>query len=113
MFHPNLGRWMTMDPVGYAGGDSNLYRAYTNSPVASCDPFGLTPTGPTEIDITEATKANGNGAIRFIVNSDKKVNIKFLQFVSIKAKISCTYFNSCDVVDIYIRSKHVHGNRTV
>ncbi len=41
MFSPNLGRWMTMDPIGYEAGDENLYRYVGNDPVNGLDPSGL------------------------------------------------------------------------
>src|SRR5580692_8174542 len=35
------GRWLTEDPIGFAGGDRNLYRFVGNNPVAKTDPSGL------------------------------------------------------------------------
>jgi len=45
MYHPGLGRWMTMDPIGFAGGDVNQYAAYSNSPLNKIDPQGLSDSG--------------------------------------------------------------------
>jgi len=39
-YHPTLGRWVTKDPIGPAGGD-NLYLYVHDSPLTSIDPFGL------------------------------------------------------------------------
>jgi hypothetical protein len=36
------GRWMTQDPLGFAAGDSNLYRYVHNQPTGATDPSGLT-----------------------------------------------------------------------
>lgn len=36
-----LGRFLQPDPLGFAGGDSNLYSYVSNSPVGLKDPFGL------------------------------------------------------------------------
>src|SRR5262249_54764929 len=36
-----LGRWATVDPIGFSGGDSNLYRVLSNNPIRSTDPLGL------------------------------------------------------------------------
>lgn len=41
MFDPSLGRWLTADPIGYAGGDENLYRYEGGNPVNVTDPSGL------------------------------------------------------------------------
>lgn len=41
MFHPNLGRWTTLDPIGFEGGDQNHYRYVGNDPIAHLDPLGL------------------------------------------------------------------------
>ena len=35
------GRWMNRDPMGFRGGDSNLYRYVSNRPFAGGDPSGL------------------------------------------------------------------------
>lgn len=41
MFSPNLGRFISLDPKGFAAGDPNLYRAEGNNPVNEVDPSGL------------------------------------------------------------------------
>jgi hypothetical protein len=41
VYHPNLGRWATMDPVGYAAGDANLYGFVGQNPINFLDPLGL------------------------------------------------------------------------
>ncbi len=35
------GRWISKDPIGFAAGDSNLYRYVGNSPTNAADPSGL------------------------------------------------------------------------
>ncbi|MCX6382377.1 MAG: hypothetical protein NT023_23355 [Armatimonadetes bacterium] len=35
------GRWMTQDPIGFQGGDYNLYRYVANRPTVLTDPSGL------------------------------------------------------------------------
>jgi hypothetical protein len=45
-FSPNLGRWLTEDPIGFEGGDANLYRFVGNAPTNHVDPYGLQSTPP-------------------------------------------------------------------
>lgn len=44
-YSPETGRFLTRDPLGYAGGDANLYRFARNSPINFIDPWGLDPRG--------------------------------------------------------------------
>lgn len=49
MYDPALGRFTTRDPIGFDGGDSNLYRYVKNSPQMARDPAGLYPDDPAYI----------------------------------------------------------------
>ncbi len=40
MYLPTHGRWLQPDPIGFAGGDLNLYRYCGNDPVNRVDPSG-------------------------------------------------------------------------
>ena len=40
-YHSNTGRWLVQDPLGFAAGDSNLYRYVHNQPTDATDPTGL------------------------------------------------------------------------
>lgn len=40
---PEMRRWLSQDPLGFAAGDSNLYRYVRNSPENHVDPSGLEP----------------------------------------------------------------------
>jgi RHS repeat-associated protein len=40
-YSATLGRWVTTDPIGFAGGDANLYRFVGNGPTNAVDPSGL------------------------------------------------------------------------
>jgi RHS repeat-associated protein len=49
-YDPEVGRWLQRDPIGFAGGDSNLYGYVINDPINYVDPTGLmklpeTPAG--------------------------------------------------------------------
>ncbi len=39
-YSPTLGRWMRVDPIGFAAGDVNLYRYVENRPANLLDPNG-------------------------------------------------------------------------
>lgn len=41
MYDPIVGRFLEQDPLGLAGGDTNLYRYVNNSPLNGTDPLGL------------------------------------------------------------------------
>ena len=40
-YDAEIGRWTAKDPIGFFGGDANLYRYVLNDPVNFRDPFGL------------------------------------------------------------------------
>jgi RHS repeat-associated protein len=40
-YSPDLGRFISRDPIGYAAGDINLYRFVGNGPYGGLDPMGL------------------------------------------------------------------------
>ena len=40
-YDPKTGSFISADPVGFAGGDTNLYRYVLNNPVNFTDPYGL------------------------------------------------------------------------
>ena len=44
-FDPQLGRFVSQDPLGFAAGDSNLYRYVGNAPLTARDPLGLSAVG--------------------------------------------------------------------
>jgi RHS repeat-associated protein len=39
-YNPAWGRWLNQDPIGFAGGDYNLYRYVFNNPLILTDPSG-------------------------------------------------------------------------
>jgi RHS repeat-associated protein len=40
-YDPTIGRWLSEDPIGFKGGDHNLYRYVKNAPTVATDPTGL------------------------------------------------------------------------
>jgi RHS repeat-associated protein len=44
-YDPKVGRFVTKDPIGFAGGDVNLFGYTKNNPVNFNDPIGKTPAG--------------------------------------------------------------------
>jgi len=40
-YDPDTGRWTAKDPIGFAGGDTDLYEYVSNDPVNWIDPYGL------------------------------------------------------------------------
>ncbi len=43
-YDPDLGRFLSPDPLGFAGGDVNLYAYAGNNPLVASDPSGKCPT---------------------------------------------------------------------
>jgi RHS repeat-associated protein len=44
-YDPSVGRWTAKDPIGFAGGDTNLYVYVTNNPTNAIDTSGLAIQG--------------------------------------------------------------------
>jgi RHS repeat-associated protein len=45
-YDPSVGRFISEDPLGFGGGDVNLFAYARNNPVSRIDPFGLKPGDP-------------------------------------------------------------------
>jgi RHS repeat-associated protein len=43
-YDPSWGRFISQDPIGFAGGDVNLYQYVRANPISASDPIGLTKT---------------------------------------------------------------------
>ena len=44
-YDPDIGRWTAKDPIGFAGGDTDLFGYVLNDPVNLIDPYGLVNWG--------------------------------------------------------------------
>uniref|UniRef100_UPI003139397D RHS repeat-associated core domain-containing protein n=1 Tax=Marinimicrobium sp. C2-29 TaxID=3139825 RepID=UPI003139397D len=42
-YDPETGRWTARDPIGFEGGDPNLYGYVLKNPISFRDPYGLAP----------------------------------------------------------------------
>jgi len=54
-YDPTTGRWTARDPIGFAGGDTNLYGYVLNNPLLYTDPSGLAPPQniPPGVDVAQ------------------------------------------------------------
>lgn len=69
-----IGRFLSEDPVGFVGGDANLYRYVGNNPVSQIDPLGLwtrlcqsgsqPQTSPPAPGTIQSTKIEGEVSVR-------------------------------------------------
>jgi hypothetical protein len=50
MYDPQIGRWITPDPIGFDAGDANVYRYVGNQTMIATDPWGLQERKKTEPD---------------------------------------------------------------
>jgi len=54
-YDAGVGRWLSQDPIGFGGGDANVYRYCGNGPTNGNDPLGLVE--PTSVGPTPSTSA--------------------------------------------------------
>jgi RHS repeat-associated protein len=60
-YDPSLGRFLSQDPISFAGGDANLYRYVGNGPTNASDPSGLFPVGDENEQQTPEPVWDANG----------------------------------------------------
>ena len=48
-YNPQTGRFISEDPIGFGGGDENLYRYVGNNPISLTDPYGEFPSNMEEV----------------------------------------------------------------
>ena len=79
---PTIGRWTTKDPIGFNGGDTNLYAYVGGDPMSRIDPHGLfafeiggTLGGFLGGGFGVGGAAAGSGAISFNNSNPSKVEV--------------------------------------
>ncbi len=79
-YDPETGCWTSKDPIGFAGGDTNLYGYVLNDPVNLVDPEGLASL-PSAQDLGQATVAFFDEAslglsreVRQLIGNDRNVD---------------------------------------
>jgi RHS repeat-associated protein len=71
-YDPKIGRWLSEDPIGFAGDPSNLYRYVGNGPTNVVDPSGLDAPG----DLIKCI-INATNEINYIGEEDSVRNPDF------------------------------------
>jgi uncharacterized protein RhaS with RHS repeats len=61
-YDAETGRWTAKDPIGFDGGDSNLYGYIENDPVNFIDPYGLYSWSDFGYDLGQFAVGLGDGA---------------------------------------------------
>ncbi len=71
MYDPVMARFLNEDPIGFSGGDANLYRYVSNNPILFTDPLGLESQDPSFLtDVVGETFADaGKFAAGFVVGA--------------------------------------------
>lgn len=95
MLAADTGRWLTEDPVGFAAGDTNLYRYVGNSPTNVSDPTGLFVVGPVAtaptIDIGKSSEGVDAGVLRWpIITPEPPKDLSIYTEVDMKWTINKT-----------------------
>jgi uncharacterized protein RhaS with RHS repeats len=74
-FDPSTGRWTAKDPIGFSGGDTNLYRYVGNDPVNFTDPEGMAMSEEDLLEKMLETLANLEGKILRETRAGTGVNV--------------------------------------
>jgi RHS repeat-associated protein len=75
------GRWMSEDPIGFAGGDQNLQRYVGNSPTIFIDPTGLIVAGDGHHLVNQANWVGMSTEVQKVFDSpDARIRNEFYKF---------------------------------
>lgn len=81
-YDPMEGRFISKDPIGFAGGDLNVYVYVQNNPLNLVDPFGLESFDPKKF----ANLAIGTGAITYYSTKYNDLLLKGANWLTDKLK---------------------------
>ena len=73
-YDPDTGRWTAKDPIGFAGGDTDLYGYVLGDPVNAIDPLGLDTLGIHSNAEPNAGFTSGHAWLSYTDNSGNIVN---------------------------------------
>jgi RHS repeat-associated protein len=84
-YDPQIGRWTSLDPEGFAAGDENLYRYAHNDPTNSSDPSGLANKILVKEELKYLGKKGDNekrtvektGIVYAYLDSDQAIHFRF------------------------------------
>jgi RHS repeat-associated protein len=101
-YDAQIGRFITKDPIGFAGGDVNLYGYVLNNPINLVDPWGLW-----YIDLNLTGSARGTlgpgGTIGLLIGSSG-INFYYGFGLGVGAGVSATFnlgeMKSCNSIDV-------------
>ena len=80
-YHPLLQRFVSADPIGFHGGDVNLYAYVRNSPVLRVDPTGLATFG-VQIQLSGGA-VGSSGSVSSGIVMDDRGQIGFIDTVGV------------------------------
>ena len=72
-YDPDVGRWTAKDPIGFAGGNTDLYGYCLNDPINWIDSEGLSAVGDIAKGIRRAIAEGSKGAISSIKQATKDI----------------------------------------
>jgi uncharacterized protein RhaS with RHS repeats len=82
MYNPDMGRFVSRDPIGLAGGDVNTYRYVHNSVLSFIDPVGLKEIDPSEGLVPNSSPEGVNMLIdTYLQESNEKYKDKELKMI--------------------------------
>lgn len=75
-YDPSIGRWLEVDPIGFDGGDDNLYRFVGNDPTNGVDPSGLKVVKV--VNIRTGRNWHDSNSFYIYVPDDEKEPLKYI-----------------------------------